>query len=68
MGPEQPAAEEYPLPQPHSAPTTTNASRVSIIIVSVTAMPYADARALDERKPTTSAITAPSSIQLMLGT
>ena len=49
--------------------TTTNATRiVSIIIVPVTAIPYAAARLLDDWNPRTSAITATNSVRLVNGT
>ena len=51
----------------HSRLTTTNATRFVINIVPVTAMPYAAARLLDDLKPTTSATTVSSNIQLIAG-
>lgn len=53
--------------QPHRKRMTTNARIESIAMVAVTAMPYAAARLLDEPKPTTSAMIAASSTQLIHG-
>ena len=47
---------------------TKKISTESIIIAIVTAMPYAPASALELPNPTTSAITATNSVQLMNGT
>ncbi len=51
----------------HNSRATTKASSVVMTIVIVTAIPYAAARFVDERKPNTSPTVAIISIQLISG-
>ena len=53
--------------QPHRSRVTTYASSVVMTIVVVTAMPYAAARLVDERNPSTSPTVAIINIQLISG-
>ena len=59
-----PATARLHAPRPRA---TRYASIVVITIVEVTAMPYAAASALDERKPSTSPIVASISAQFTCG-
>ena len=52
----------------HTTRKSTKASSVLVANVPVTAMPYADARALELRNPSTRPITATSRNQLTAGT